>query len=82
MSYTTILYYFILKQTPESEIRYKKYNNKLTLILRLTEETWSILNRSINRNSVKQNIINDLKVDGNEISNKQQMCKEFNDFFT
>ena len=33
-----LYHYFILKQTPESEFIYKKYENKLTSILRLVEK--------------------------------------------
>ena len=88
---------FVKGRSAKVEVKYKKYKNKLTTILRFSEkqyytqmlskyrsnvkQTWCILNDIIKRKQNSANIPSEFVSDGKIIKGKSDVANGFNDFF-
>ena len=88
---------FLNARNDTAEVRYKKYKNKLTSILRYyekkyysnllkesknnTKETWKIIKSLLNKNSQKSYYPSEFKNNGSTISGNKNIAEYFNQFF-
>ena len=89
--------HFLINKDLNSEARYKKYKNKLQMILRNTEKkyysellnackndmkkTWNVINSVLNRSSKTNSAHDKFVKDGHIITGKHNISNEFNDYF-
>ena len=89
---------FLKHRTVQSEVKYKKYKNKLVKILKTTEKlyyndllqenincskkTWSILNSIIKKRQYSSNTSDTYVYDNKEIRGSINIANGFNEFFT
>ena len=88
---------FLKARSDAAEVRYKKYKNKLTSILRYcekqyysnlleesknnTKETWKIIKSLLNKKSKKSYYPSEFKNNGSTISGNKKIAEYFNQFF-
>jgi len=88
---------YLKKKTPESKIKYSKYRNKFTGIIRAAEkayyanrfeslkgnmkETWNLINNLITNNTVGKQVVKEILSNGQIVNQPKDIANKFNEYF-